>query len=215
MQFPIWVSNLGVFKNQTGAEPLHGRTHLASQPNHNTTFCYSPHGILHDILRTKGLRAQTFSNFWRPCFGPAKRSRKRHRIGGPSSELYGQSLRNTTRWAIHAPNATAQIFYFDAHRRHPTPALSTPSSLLSHALPSENDRTYLPQLLEQLPAAKKLAHGAQQLPPGASGPPYGPNYRNQSASYCCPTLLLATRAHVALRPGCHESLPCVASTGLL
>ena len=65
-----------------------------------------------------------------------------------------------------------KIFYFDAHRRYPTPALSTPGSLLSHALPSENDRMYLPQLLEQLPAAILTPPQAPQ--PDEQGEPLPP-----------------------------------------
>ena len=65
-----------------------------------------------------------------------------------------------------------KIFYFDAHRRYPIPALSTPGSLLSYAIPNENDRTFLPQLLEQLPEATLTPPQAPQ--PDEQGEPLPP-----------------------------------------
>ena len=65
-----------------------------------------------------------------------------------------------------------KIFYFDAYRRYPNPALATPGSLLSHALPSENDRAYLPQLQEQLPETILTPPQAPQ--PDEQGDPLPP-----------------------------------------
>ena len=65
-----------------------------------------------------------------------------------------------------------KIFYFDAYRRYPNPALATPGSLLSHALPSENDRAYLPQLREQLPETILTPPQAPQ--PDEQGDPLPP-----------------------------------------
>ena len=65
-----------------------------------------------------------------------------------------------------------KIFYFDAYRRYPNPTLATPSSLLAYALPSESDRTYLPQLQEQLPEAVITPPQAPQ--PDEQGDPLPP-----------------------------------------
>ena len=65
-----------------------------------------------------------------------------------------------------------KIFYFDAYRRYPNPALATPGSLLSYALPSENDRAYLPQLQEQLPETILTPPQAPQ--PDEQGDPLPP-----------------------------------------
>ena len=65
-----------------------------------------------------------------------------------------------------------KIFYFDAYRRYPNPTLATPSSLLAYALPSESDRTYLPQLQEQLPEAIITPPQAPQ--PDEQGDPLPP-----------------------------------------
>ena len=46
-----------------------------------------------------------------------------------------------------------KIFFYEAHRRHPDRALTAPCSLLKYAIPSDNDKVFLPQLLERLPEA--------------------------------------------------------------
>ena len=46
-----------------------------------------------------------------------------------------------------------KIFFYEAHRRHPDRSLTAPGSLLKYAIPSDNDKPYLPQLYERLPDA--------------------------------------------------------------
>ena len=46
-----------------------------------------------------------------------------------------------------------KIFFYEAHRRHPDRLLTAPGSLLKYAIPSDNDKPYLPQLYERLPEA--------------------------------------------------------------
>ena len=46
-----------------------------------------------------------------------------------------------------------KIFFYGAHRRHLDRSLTAPGSLLTYAIPSDNDKPYLPQLFERLPDA--------------------------------------------------------------
>ena len=65
-----------------------------------------------------------------------------------------------------------KMFFYEAHRRHPDRALTTPSSLLKYAIPGDTDKPYLPQLYERLPEA--VPGTPRKPPPAEQGGPLPP-----------------------------------------